>query len=201
MSSGTHSDSGGILMIQTKNDLHEYLEEDRKALGRSKSFKNINDLVYRYEKALRYSEYWSKHTRNLYGKFQNLFWRYVKSRLGQRCCFTIPNDVVGKGLCLVHLGPVVISQYAKIGDYCRIHICVNIGADARKEHCAPQIGNNVYIAPGAKLFGDITIGDDVAIGANAVVNKSFPGGVSIAGVPATVINTKGSRGIINRNKI
>ncbi len=50
---------------------------------------------------------------------------------------------------------------------------------------APQIGDNVYISPGAKLFGDIVIGDNVKIGANAVVNKSFPeGNCTLVGVPA-----------------
>ena len=53
---------------------------------------------------------------------------------------------------------------------------------------APKIGNNVYIGPGAVLFGDIEIADNCWIGANAVVNKSFLESYSvIAGVPAKVI--------------
>ena len=52
---------------------------------------------------------------------------------------------------------------------------------------APVIGNNVYISPGAKLFGGIMIGDNVIIGANAVVNKSFPSNVVIAGCPAKIV--------------
>jgi serine O-acetyltransferase len=62
---------------------------------------------------------------------------------------------------------------------------------------APQIGNNVYIGPGAKIFGEIVIADNIAIGANSVVNKSFyEKGISIAGVPAKKINTKGTDDII-----
>lgn len=53
---------------------------------------------------------------------------------------------------------------------------------------APRLGDNVYIGPGAKIFGPIEIGDNVAIGANAVVNKSFPDSVTIAGVPAKIIS-------------
>lgn len=45
---------------------------------------------------------------------------------------------------------------------------------------------------GAKIFGKIKIGDNVAIGANAVVNKDFPDGVTIAGVPAKVVSNKGT---------
>nr|WP_292372222.1 hypothetical protein [Methanosarcina sp. UBA411] len=63
------------------------------------------------------------------------------------------------------------------------------------------MGNNVYIGPGAKIFGNITIADDIAIGANSVVNKSFyEKGISIAGVPAKKINNKGTNGILLSNK-
>jgi serine O-acetyltransferase len=62
---------------------------------------------------------------------------------------------------------------------------------------APTLGRNVYIAPGAKIYGPVIIADGCAIGANAVVNRSFETpNVSIAGVPARVISTKGSAGMI-----
>lgn len=53
---------------------------------------------------------------------------------------------------------------------------------------SPHIGNNVWIGPGAKLFGKINIADNCQIGANAVVNKTFdiPGSV-IVGCPAKVV--------------
>lgn len=56
----------------------------------------------------------------------------------------------------------------------------------------PVIGNRVYIAPGAKLFGGIKIGDNVAIGANAVVTKDLPDYAVAVGVPAKIISYKGS---------
>ena len=64
---------------------------------------------------------------------------------------------------------------------------VNIGATGGSSK-APQIGDNVYIGPGAVIYGDIIIADNCYIGANSVVNKSFiePSSV-IAGVPARVI--------------
>lgn len=82
----------------------------------------------------------------------------------------------------MHRGTIVVNDKAQIGANCRLHVCVNIG-----EHrgCAPRIGDNVYIGPGAKIFGDIEIADNIQIGANAVVNKSFTTpGISIGGVPA-----------------
>ncbi len=95
------------------------------------------------------------------------------------------------------MGTVVISAGAKIGEYCRIYVDVNIGTAAGQGALAPTIGNRVYIAQGAKLFGPIEIADDIAIGANAVVNKSFlTSGVTIAGVPAKQISNKGTKGLL-----
>ena len=54
------------------------------------------------------------------------------------------------------------------------------------------IGDNCFIGPGAKLFGKINIGDNVAIGANSVVNKNFPDNVTIAGIPAKIVSKKGT---------
>lgn len=64
---------------------------------------------------------------------------------------------------------------------------VNIGANGGS-HKAPKIGDNVYIGPGAVIFGDIEIADGCYVGANAVVNKSFlePNSV-IVGIPAKVV--------------
>jgi serine O-acetyltransferase len=117
--------------------------------------------------------------------------------LGSVLGFSIPLNVFGPGLCIAHKGTIVVNQNARIGENCRIHVCTNIGS-GRKGFSAPQIGNNAYIGPGAKIFGDIVIADDIAIGANSVVNKSFhEKGISIAGVPARKINSKGSNGLVN----
>ena len=60
----------------------------------------------------------------------------------------------------------------------------------------PIIGDRVYIGPGAKLFGKIRIGNDVAIGANAVVTKDVPDNAVVVGVPAKIISYKGSSDFI-----
>lgn len=52
----------------------------------------------------------------------------------------------------------------------------------------PIIGNNVYIATGAKILGPIKIGNNVTIGANSVVIKDVPDNMVVAGVPAKIIN-------------
>jgi len=75
-----------------------------------------------------------------------------------------------------------------IGENCRIHPSTSIG----DYNGAPTIGNNVYIGPGAKLFGNISVGNNVAIGANAVVNADVPTNVTVGGIPAKIISQKSS---------
>ena len=105
-----------------------------------------------------------------------------------RLGFTIPKNVFGPGLCIVHYGTIVVSPNAKVGSNCRLHPSTSIG----DYNGAPTLGNNVYIGPGAKLFGDIVLGDNVAVGANAVVNRSFGSNVTLAGIPARVVAETGA---------
>ncbi len=60
----------------------------------------------------------------------------------------------------------------------------------------PTIGDNVYIAPGVKVFGKIKIGDNVAIGANCVVTKDIPDNAVVVGIPGRIISNEGSGGYI-----
>lgn len=109
-----------------------------------------------------------------------IYFRLLSIYLG----YTIPPNTCGPGLRLNHWGTIVISPQARIGAGARINVCVNIGV---KDGQAPRLGDNVYIGPGAKLFGGIQIGNNVRIGANAVVNRNFPDGAVIGGVPARIL--------------
>ncbi|MBR0410350.1 MAG: hypothetical protein IJI25_04995 [Eubacterium sp.] len=78
----------------------------------------------------------------------------------------------------------MINGNARIGENCSIQQCVNIGRN-HELNDVPIIGDNVYIGPGAKLFGRITIANGCAIGAGAVVTKSFLNpNMNIVGNPA-----------------
>lgn len=113
----------------------------------------------------------------------SLYHYYVFKKLSYKLGYTIYKNCFDAGLCIAHYGTLVVNQKARIGKNCRIHVGVNIG----NQNGAPVIGDNVYIGPGVKIFGPITIGNNVVIGANAVVNRSFPDNVVIAGVPAKII--------------
>lgn len=182
------------MAIQSREDLRFYLLADTIALGRQRIgiIRRIilPDYIALYLKYLRNAEYYTNIKPSILSKFLMTYYKFRLYRLGSRLGFSIPLNVVGPGLRLPHIGTVIINNGAKIGANCTIHVGVNIGTAAGFSSKAPLIGDNVYIGPGAKLFGEIIIASNVAIGANAVVNKSFyTEGIAIAGVPAKQIGS------------
>jgi len=105
---------------------------------------------------------------------------------------------IGKGFYIGHFGSIVVSGGAKIGDNCNISQDVTIGFIPRgKKKGVPVIGDNCYIAPGAKIIGNVKIGNNVAIGANAVVTTDLPDNAVAVGIPAKIISYNGSDGYTN----
>ena len=94
--------------------------------------------------------------------------------------------VIGKRFTIEHSGAIVVSGDAIFGDDCVIRQGVTVGLRNRNHRGSPRIGNRVDIGAGAKLLGAIVIGDDVVIGANAVVLCDVPSGSIAVGVPAVV---------------
>ena len=93
---------------------------------------------------------------------------------------------VGRNFVIDHFGGVIVSGYAKFGDNCRIRNGCVVGLRRVEEKAAPVIGNNVDIGTGAKLLGPIRIGNNVLIGANAVVMQDVPDNSIAVGVPAVI---------------
>ena len=189
-------------MIQSKNDYKYYLKADRAALGIPVEWPGLmahylfND-IWRYQRLLRKVEYYRNCKRFLLSRLYGLYLSFRLYRLGIRLGFTVYPNVFGPGLSIAHIGTLIVSKGARVGAGCRIHNCVTIGTEAGQSYEAPKLGDNVYIGPGAKLFGDIVIADGIAIGANAVVNRSFlEPGITIAGVPALKVGDKGSEGLL-----
>jgi serine O-acetyltransferase len=103
-----------------------------------------------------------------------------------------PTARIGKGIMIEHFGGIVVNSGCVIGDFCTISHEVTIG-NKRPGGKAPVIGNNVYICVGAKVLGDITIGDNCIIGANTVVMESIPASSIVAGIPGKVIKKIGNK--------
>lgn len=141
---------------------------------------------------LRTAEYYRNTTKN---KLLYFFVKYLKFKLARRLGYSIPKNVADEGLQLPHYGTIVINNNARLGKYCRIHADVNIGASGGSLK-APQIGDYLYFAPEAKVYGDIQIADLIAIAANAAVGKTFLNSDKlIGGIPAKEL------GDIDINKI
>lgn len=119
---------------------------------------------------------------------------YMLTRLKYKYGYDIPAETtVGPGFYIGHFGGIVISSMVVIGMNCNISQGVTIGFNPRgSKKGFPKIGNKVYIAPGAKVIGGISIGDNAAIGANAVVIDDVPENAVVAGNPARIVSFKGS---------
>lgn len=102
---------------------------------------------------------------------------------------------VGGGLFFPHYGCQIIHYAACLGKNVQIYQGVTIGT-IRGRGAAPRIGNNVVLFSGAKIIGDVTIGDNCVVGAGAVVTKDVPSGCVVAGVPAKILSQKGEE-IVN----
>lgn len=180
-------------MIDSKKKLKEFLEADKKAMRISKKRPFfLGDEIWKFEIELRKLEYYINCKKNIIDKILLQYHRLKLHRLEVKLSFYVKPNVFDKGLSIAHIGPVIINDYAKIGKNCRVHVGVNIGAKVNEPKLAPVIGDNVYIGPGAKIYGNIKIGNNVAIGANAVVNKDVPDNVTVAGVPAKIVSNKGN---------
>ena len=100
---------------------------------------------------------------------------------------------IGNGFYIGHHGTIVVNGGAVIGRNVNISQGVTLGQANRGEHKGvPTIGDNVYIV------GAVKVGNNVAIGANAVVTHDVPDNACVAGVPARIISMDGSVGYVNR---
>jgi serine O-acetyltransferase len=177
------------MTIRSKADLQHYLQADldRSGIGRWRFWSGIRYPIMRYQRLLRRTEY-SVNCRTAkiwrpFVMFQLLRLRTAGIKLG----FTIHPNVFGPGLSIAHWGTIVINTAVRVGANCRIHPGTSMG---ELRGGAPVLGDDCYIGPGARLFGPITLGDRVQVGANAVVNRSFPSDSLLVGIPAAAIASK-----------
>lgn len=179
--------------MRNKKALLYYLEADKLSLNVKRGRPRlIGDDIWKYQRSLRFYEYWLTRKSPL-ASILRFYWRYRYYKLGITLGFEIPPFVAGPGLSLAHRGPIIINPQARIGKNCRIHSGVNIGTAAGTQDQVPEIGDNCYLGPGAKIFGRIKLAGGTVIAAQTVVNKSFSeGNVTLGGIPAKIISHKGA---------
>ena len=105
-----------------------------------------------------------------------------------------PGATIGAGFFIDHGMGVVIGETTEIGDYVTLFQGVTLGGTGKergKRH--PTLGNHVVVGAGAKVLGGIRIGDNVKVGANAVVLRSVPPNSTVVGNPGRIVKYDGER--------
>lgn len=180
-------------MISSKEDYRFFLAADKESMGMRDGIMAFLSPRWKYVRIMRRIEYIQNCKRGPFWGAYKKWLSFRLFRLSMKTKFLIRPNSFGPGISIAHEGCIGVNEKASIGENCRIHVGVTIGTAAGHTEMAPHIGNNVYIGPGAKVFGDIDIADGIAIGANAVVTKSFTEpNITLGGIPAKKISNKGS---------
>jgi serine O-acetyltransferase len=166
--------------------LFENIREDWHTYGRQLSRQGLWAMaVYRYGR-WRYTIRWSWLRRPF-----SFIYKVLKPVSEVLTGIELPCETtLGRRFRIDHFGGIVISGDAVFGDDCLIRNGVTVGLKHTGQRGAPILGNRVDIGAGAKILGAIQIGDDVLIGANAVVLTDVPSNCIAVGVPARVLPRK-----------
>ena len=136
--------------------------------------------------------FYYKITHFLYRRKHYVFARFLSERCKRKTGIEIhPGAEIGKNLFMDHGMGIVIGETAIIKDHVTLYHGVTLGGvtDA-KEKRHPTIEDNVIIGAGAKVLGNIVIGENSKVGAGAVVLKDVPENCTVVGVPAKIVKSK-----------
>ena len=177
--------------INSKQELRERLgcELPKYGCGRIKSFLQIGEsaILCRHQILLRKTEYYTNTGKRIFA----LYYRIRLSKFQNRYGLHIPVNCCGKGLRIMHVGPILINDRAVVGENCAFHINTALVAGGTT-HDAPVLEDSVVCGIGSVVVGGVHIAKNVAIGANAVVNKDVvEENIAVAGVPAKKISNNG----------
>ncbi len=134
--------------------------------------------------------YYQNHAKGVVDKAFYFIYSYLYHRMASRYCMELAAKRMGRNVRFWHLG-IVINRHSTIGDGCIFHGNNCVGNKGHDLLSVPRIGTNVDIGFGACIIGNVQIADNIVIGANAVVNKSFlEPGIIIGGIPAAKIGKR-----------
>lgn len=177
------------MKIKSKRELAFVIQADR-MMNRGKFKPSIfdflkgifmPDLIMSYLVAMRKTSYY-KNSHSLWGKLHLLYYHHKFHRLAVKLGFSIGSDVFGYGLKIPHFGTIVVGGSNHIGNYAVLHTSTCISSNGK------VIGDGLYLSTGAKITSKLVLGNNISIGANSLVNKSFEkDNIMIAGIPARYI--------------
>ena len=185
-------------MIISKQELANILKADKEQYIPKSFFEKFffmitkNELImlYRYLRIARYQAYYSNNRKRLINKILYTYYSRQKNIYQMKLGIDLNGNSFGAGVKIFHSCGIVVNKHSQIGDNCILRGNNCIGNNGKDKEC-PDIGNNVDIGVGAKVIGRIHIANDIVIGANAVVTKSFDEeGIIIAGIPAKKIGIR-----------
>ena len=180
-----------------KKELNEIIKKDKKLYYSNNKLKRLYEQITKQKniqilKSIIYARKYRFYLENRKGflnKLRFLYYARANNLQSRKNNIELYGEF-GENLKIYHSG-VIMNKEAKIGKNVKLHGLNCIGNKGNDKK-APKIGNNVDIGVGAIIIGDIKIADNIKIGANSVVTKSFlEEGITIVGVPAKKISGGG----------
>ena len=181
--------------ILTKKELDFYIKADY-MMGRGRwkpSFSTrikellFPDYINRYLVYMRKTCYYSNFSKISMGGLKFLFYKALYRRLGIKLGFSIGYKCFGYGLVIPHYGTIVVGDDNRCGNYCVLHTSICISGEGGGK----KIGDALYASSGSRIYKPITLGNNVQVCSNSVVNKSFlDDNIVLGGMPAMVKKEK-----------
>lgn len=172
-------------MIKSKKELKFYIMADM-MMNRDLFHRTIGDIlreivdpdyIMRYLRVLRKRQYYSKQN-GVLNKFCYFYYRERVKRIGIRLGYTIGNGF-GYGLVIPHWGTIVAG--GTVGNYAVLQTSICLTGNVR------TIGDGLYVSTGAKIVGEVDLGDNITVAPNAVVTKNRKGNnLFLDGSPAEI---------------
>lgn len=186
------TDNTKRLYINNKADLKEFMEYESKKYKRKNTRMPLfciteQQFLWKHMVLLRKTEYYL----NTKNKIMGTIYKVLLKRYQNMHQIHIPVNSFDKGLRIMHLGPVLVNGKVKGGKNIALHINTAI-ASGGTDNGAPVLEDGVVLGVGAVVIGGVYLAKNIAVGANALVNKTFKEeNISIAGVPAKKISING----------
>ncbi|WP_339319211.1 serine acetyltransferase [Paenibacillus sp. FSL R10-2734] len=181
--------------IHSKTDLKEFLSIEKQNYGIKSNWTHLiciseKSYLWKHNVLLRKTEYYVNNNK----KIRSLIYKVLLYRYQNKHHIHIPINVFDRGLRLMHLGPILVNRKVVGGKNIALHINTSLVAGGTDDE-APTLEDGVVIGVGAVVLGSVRLARNIAVGANAVVNKSFAEeNITIAGVPAKMVSTSGRLG-------